>query len=57
MNADQYRAQAANLRLKARAEASLSVRTQLESLADCYLQLAEHSEKKSNRQEQTAAPG
>jgi hypothetical protein len=54
MNADQYRAQAANLRLKARAEASLSVRTQLESLADCYLQLAEHSEKK-NRREQTVA--
>lgn len=47
MNAEQYRRQAAQLRAKARGEESRSVRDELESLAQCYLLLAEQSDRKS----------
>ena len=55
MNAEQYKQQAAQLRAKARAEESPSVRTELENLADCYLLLAQHSEKKTDAREHAAA--
>jgi hypothetical protein len=54
MNAEQYRQQAAQLRAKARAEERQSVRTELENLADCYLLLAQHSEKKTGSREHAA---
>jgi len=54
MNAEQYRQEAALLRAKAGAEESQSVRTELENLADCYLQLAMQSEKRADTRERAA---
>jgi hypothetical protein len=43
--AEKYKMQAAQLRSKARKEASLSVKTELESLARCYIALSEQCER------------
>lgn len=45
--AEKYKMQAAQLRSKARKEASLSVKTELESLAQCYIALSEQCERNS----------
>lgn len=47
MDAEQYMRRAAQLRAKARGEESRSVRDELESLAQCYVLLAEQSDRKS----------
>jgi hypothetical protein len=56
LNAERYRGQAAQLRVKARMEKSRPVRDELEALAQCYVALAERHERMSRSEGVTGSP-